>query len=217
LKKEIRIINNIQVETTGRVYISGASDVVETGTGYVKGVVESSSLSGATQFAGLTFSNASAGTIKRRTGTAYAKGNRVGTNFKRYCEINNTSGNALVANCDVVCVTSGANAETNGVGTPYFKYNNYQSAWNGYGNGSTGHTIQASSVSISNGNSDLVFAGGIGVAAKIFLQDPYNASYNDMNTTLNADVPMTSPYTEDARTASAKPALKTGNNVLTKK
>ncbi len=201
----MEIGNNMLVETTGGVYISGASDVVETGTGYLKGVVESSSLSGVTQFAGLTFSSGFTGIIKRTTGTPYAKGNGEGTNFKRYYELNNTSGSALVANCDVVCVTSGANDETNGVGAPYFEYN-YQSSWNGYGDGSTGSTIQATSVSVPNGNSDLVFAGGIGVAAKIFLQGPYNASSNNMNTTLNADVPMTSPYTEDPRTASAKPS-----------
>ncbi|MCB9248269.1 MAG: hypothetical protein H6613_06850 [Ignavibacteriales bacterium] len=66
----IEISDNMQVETTGGVYISGAADVIENGSGYLKGVVESSSLSGANQFAGLTFGSGYSGTITRTTGTA---------------------------------------------------------------------------------------------------------------------------------------------------
>jgi len=201
----VNVGNNMQVETTGGVYISNASDVVENSSGYLKGVVESSSLSGATQFAGLTLSSGFTGTIKRTTGTAYAKGNGEGTNFKRYYEFNNTSGSALVANCDVACVTSGVNDETNTAPAPYFEYN-YQSAWNAYGEGSPGSTIHAANVSIPTGASDLVFASGVGVAAKIFLQGPYNASSNNMNTSINADIPLTSPYSEDPRTTTAVPS-----------
>ncbi len=203
LKMEIG--NNMLVETTGGVYITGASDVVETGTGYLKGVIESSSLSSATQFAGLTLSTGFTGTIKRTTGTAYAKGNGEGTNFKRYYELNNTSGSGISATCNIDFVASGANDESLGMNGPFFEYT-YQSGWKGYGDGSTGSTVSASAVVIPSGSSDLVISEGTGVAAKIFLQGPYNASNNNMNTTLNADVPLTSPYSEDARTASAKPA-----------
>ena len=201
----IEISNGMMVETTTNLGITNVSDVTENGSGYLKGRVESSSLSGATQFAGLTFTNGFTGTIRRITGTPYAKGNGEGTNFKRYYEFNNTSGSALSTDCDVTCVTSGANDETNGVAAPYFEYN-YQSAWNGYGDGSTGSTIHAANVSIPTGVSDLVFAAGVGVAAKIFLQGPYDAANDNMNTTINADVPLTSPYSEDPRTASTKPA-----------
>ena len=54
---EIDIADGMTVETTGDLYISGVADVNENTTGYLKGTVESSPLSGATEFAGLTLGN----------------------------------------------------------------------------------------------------------------------------------------------------------------
>ncbi len=202
LKMEIN--NNMQVETTGGVYISNVSELGENGTGYLKGKVESSSLLGATQFAGLTLSTGFTGTITRTTGSSYAKGNGEGTNIKRYYELNNT-GSATTPNVTSTIVTSGTNNETNTLSGPFFLYT-YNTNWKGNGNGSTGSTVNANNVSIGVGSTDLVISEGTGVAAKIYLQGPYNSSNNNMNTSLNANVPLTSPYSEDPRTAATKPA-----------
>jgi hypothetical protein len=201
----MEIGNNLLVETAGGVYISGVTDVVESGTGYLKGVVESSSLSGTTQFAGLTFSNSFTGIIKRTTGTSYAKGNGEGQNFKRYYELNNTDVGGISTSCNISCITSGTNDESLGMTGPYFLYR-YQSDWRGYGDGSNGTTVVANSIIIPNGSSDLVISEGIGVDAKIYMEGPYNSVNNEMNTTLNADIPLTSPYSEDPRTAPSKPS-----------
>ncbi|NOX66506.1 MAG: hypothetical protein GXO85_12160 [Chlorobi bacterium] len=200
----LEVGNGIQVETTGGVYISGASNVIETGTGYLKGVVESSPLSGSTSFAGLTFTNGFTGTIKRTTGSMYAKGNGEGQNFKRYYEFNNTSAGVLTADITVSTVTAGTNDETGGNGGPYFAYL-YQTGWQGYGDGSIGSSITAASVNIPTGASDLVFSEGTGITSKIYLEGPYNAANSNMNTTINANIPLTSPYSEDTRTVSAIP------------
>lgn len=202
---KMEINNNMSVETTGGVYISGASDVVESGTGYLKGKVESSALSSATQFAGLTLSTGFTGTITRTTGSSYSKGNGEGQNFKRYYEFNNTGGSGISAICNIGCVTSGTNDESLGMTGPYFVYT-YQSGWKGFGDGSTGSTVSANSVVIPTGNSDLVISEGTGVAAKLFLEGPYNSGNSNMNNSLNADIPLTSPYSEDPRTAPSKPA-----------
>ena len=67
---EIDIADGMTVETTGGVYISGAADVIENTTGYLKGTVESSTLTGAHNFAGLTLGTGFIGIITRTTGTA---------------------------------------------------------------------------------------------------------------------------------------------------
>ncbi len=41
---------------------------------------------------------------------------------------------------------------------------------------------------------------------KIFLEGPYNSTTNEMNTDINGQLPLTSPYTENARTVSSIPA-----------
>jgi len=201
----MEIGNNLLVETTGGLSVQLSGDLIETGTGYLKGVVTSGPRTGVTGFAGLTLSSGFTGDITRTTGSSYTKGNGEGTNFKRYYELNNTSGSGISTTCNIAFVASGTNDESLGMNGPFFEYT-YQSGWKGYGDGSTGSTVSASSVVIPTGSSDLVISEGTGVAAKIFLQGPYNASNNNMNTTLNADVPLTSPYPEDSRTASAKPA-----------
>ena len=198
------VINGVTMETSGGVYTSGVSNVVENGTGYYKGTIESGPLSGATEFGGLTFSSGFTGTIKRITGSSYTKGNEEGTNFKRYYEINNT-GSAGNVNLTVDAETSGTNDESNSLAGPYFLYT-YNSAWKGRGFGSTGSVISANNVNLPAGATDLVISEGVGVKAKIFLQGPYNTSTDAMNTTINTDIPLTPPYSADARTATTKPA-----------
>jgi len=46
----------------------------------------------------------------------------------------------------------------------------------------------------------------IRVQAKVFLEGPYDASSDAMLTTLNSSLPLTSPYSQDARTVSSIPA-----------
>jgi len=199
----IDIGNNLLVETTGGVYISGASDVIENTSGYLKGVVESSSLSGATSFAGLTFSCGFTGSIKRTTGTQYT-GNGAGTNCLRNYQLNNT-GTAISPNISSTLVATGTNDESNTMNGPFFLYT-YDTDWTGNGDGSTGGTVSANGVSIGTGVTDLVISEGTGIAAKIYLDGPYNSTANNMNTTLNAQIPLTSPYSEDPRSVSAVPA-----------
>ena len=199
----LEVGDGMQVEANN-VVLSEASDIIENGNGYFQGAIESSLLTEATQFAGLTFSTGFTGTITRTTGSSYSKGNGEGENFKRYYELNNTDGNEINTNITVSCVCSGTNDETLGMNGPYFIYE-YQSDWSGYGDGSAGSTVSAQSVSIPSGNSDLVISEGVAVSAKIYLEGPYNKNNSNMNTNLNNEIPLTSPYLEDSRTASEKP------------
>ena len=48
--------------------------------------------------------------------------------------------------------------------------------------------------------------GAIRVQTKIFLQGPYDTAGDTMSTALNASLPLTSPYSEDARTVSSIPS-----------
>ncbi len=50
------------------------------------------------------------------------------------------------------------------------------------------------------------FSNSVAVQIKIFLQGPYNASSDNMNTNLNSAIPKTSPYSEDPRTIQNIPA-----------
>ncbi|MCP5064581.1 MAG: hypothetical protein GY936_19260 [Ignavibacteriae bacterium] len=199
---DLEINNGMTVETTGGLSVELSGNLIENGTGYLKGNVESGARSGVTNFAGLNFSSGFTGTINRVTGTSYNKGNGEGTNCLRNYELNNT-GSAITPNITSAIVASGTNDESNTMNGPYFLYT-YDTDWEGNGDGSIGSTVSANSVSIGTGITDLVISEGTGVAAKIYLEGPYNGT--NMNTSLNADVPMTSPYTDDPRSAATKPA-----------
>lgn len=199
---DLEINNGMTVETTGGVSVELSGNLIENGTGYLKGKVESGTRGGITNFAGLTFSSGFTGTINRLTGNGYNKGNGEGTNVKRYYELNNT-GSAITPNVSTVIVTSGTNDESNTMNGPYFLYT-YDTDWKGNGDGSTGSSVSANSVSIGTDATDLVISEGTGVAAKIYLEGPYNGT--NMHTSLNADVPLLSPYADDPRTAATKPA-----------
>lgn len=199
---EIEISNGMTVETTGDVYISGASDVIENGSGYLKGVVESSTLSNAIQFAGLTLSNGFSGTITRTTGSAISAS--IPKRAFRSYAMDNT-GSQITADVSMNFISSGTFDESNGISDKLL-FTNIGLTWKGYtDNGSTSSLIAASDVVIPSSNSEITIAEGVGVGATIFLEGAYNATNDNMNNSTNGDIPLTSPYTEAPRTAAAVP------------
>ena len=197
---DLEINDNMLVETTGNLEIEVSGDVIENGTGYLSGTVTSGDRGSVTQFAGLTLSSTLTGNITRVTGTQFSG---TGTNFTRYYEIDNQAGSNLNANVTTLTTT----AEHGSLTGLFFHYTKNGSTWKGYGFGSNGTSV-TSSGDVFNQNSvtDLVISEGVGVKAKIFLEGPYNTTNHNMNTTINGDIPATSPYSADARTASTKPA-----------
>ncbi len=196
----LEIGNNLQVETTGGVFISGASDLIETGTGYLKGKVESSSLSGATQFAGLTLGTGFTGTITRTTGTALST-SAPKTVLRNYEMVTSS---ATTQDVSSKIITSGTNDETNGIAEKYI-YTKNGATWKGYSdNSSTSSEIKAASVDIPSGTSNITIAEGVGLAVKVYLEGPYQngGTLADNLGTL----PSLAPYSQAVRTASAIPA-----------
>lgn len=199
---EIEISNGMTVETTGDVYISGASDVIENGSGYLKGVVESSTLSNAIQFAGLNLSNGFSGTITRTTGSAISASSPK-TAFRSYA-MDNSSGSALTTNVDAEIISGATNNEENGI-TNKFIYLENGGNFTGYiDNGSTENTIKAADVIIPMGVSNILISEGVGVGAKIYLEGPYQGGATPLADNLGT-LPSQSPYTEAPRTASNIP------------
>lgn len=200
----IGVPNGIKVEAGNNITVFIDGDITENGTGYFSGKISSGLRSGLTSFAGLTISNGMDGTITRITGTAYAKGNGEGTNFKRYYELNNTGSGTVTADLQIECILSGNNDESNGLAGPFFIYR-YVSSWTGYGDGSSASPVSTGSAQIPTGISDWVISEGCRLSAKILLEGPYNESTDQMTTAINSNLPLTSPYPEDARTVSAVP------------
>ena len=151
--------SGVLMETTGGVSVEITGDLIETGTGYFKGKISSGSRTGMTSFAGLTLSSGISGTIMRTTGTAYAKGNGEGTNFKRYYELNNTGGSAVTADMQIGYVSSGSNDERNGLSGPYYIYR-YTDKWIGFRDGSSASPASAERYRIPTGSSDWVVSDG---------------------------------------------------------
>ncbi len=192
---EIDIADGMTVETTGSLYISGVADVNENTTGYLKGTVESSPLSGATEFAGLTLGTPFSGTITRTTGTAFSSSTPK-TVLRNY-ELNASS--PITADVDARIVTATTNNEENGI-VDKFIFKEQSSTWTGYtDNGSTASNIKAAGVNIPSGVSNITVAEGLGVGARIFLEGPYQGGGTPMTNTLT--LPSASPYTEASRTA----------------
>jgi len=204
------IAEDITVETTGETYIQLAGNLVETSTGYLKGKVSSGARDEVISFAGLTLSPGMNGTIIRNTGTEYGKLNGEGANMLRYYELNNT-GSAITPNVTVAYVATGTHREEGPppsgpyLSGPYFIYNYNNPDWAAYGDGSSATPIVGNLVSIGTGASDLVFSEGIKINSKIFLEGSYDDVSGEMRTTINSSIPLTSPYTEDARTVSSIP------------
>lgn len=199
---EIVIDDGMTIETQGDLYISGVSELTENGSGYLDGKVESSTLSGATQFAGLTLSNGFNGIITRTTGEAFSASSPK-TALRSY-EMDNSS-SQLTTDVEAQIITAAANNEENGI-IDKFIYTEDGGTWTGYSdNGSTASTIKGAGVVIPNGISNIVVSEGVGVGAKIYLEGPYNAGTNNLDNLINSDIPSTSPYSEDPRTASSVP------------
>ncbi len=198
---DLELNNNMQVETTGASKVELSGNLIENGNGHLKGIFSSGDRDTVTQFSGLTFSSPLKGNITCIIGTQYSG---TSTNFTRYYEITNQStGSNLKTNVSIVAASGEAGSLTG----PFFIYTKNGSNWKGYGFGSTGNTIEADTITFpKNSQTELVISEGVGVKAKIFLEGPYNTTNHNMNTTINSEIPLTSPYLEDARTSSSKPS-----------
>jgi hypothetical protein len=201
----LEVGDGIKVETSSGVVVELDGNLTETGRGYFSGTITSGSRTAMTAFAGLTLSAAMDGSVTRKTGAAYAKGHGEGTNFKRYYELNNTGGGAVTATMKAGYIGSGTNDETSALSAPFFIYR-YASGWTGYGFGVIASPDTSAGVEIPLGASDWVLSEGTRVAMKVFLQGPYNTGTHLMGTVILASIPMTSPYSEDARTVAGIPA-----------
>jgi hypothetical protein len=197
---DIEINNNMLLETNGGLTVEVSGDVVENGSGYLQGTVTSGDRASFTQFAGLTLSSSLEGKVTRVTGTQYPG---TGINFTRYYNIENQSTTTNLIT-DVTTIT--ASGEAGSLIGPFFHYTKNGSNWKGYGFGSNGSPLVSNSVLFAqNSVTDLVISEGVGVEVKIFLEGPYNASIDEMNTTMNGNIPLLSPYSTDPRTATTKP------------
>jgi hypothetical protein len=196
----LEIADGMLVETTGGLVVEVSGDVIENGSGYLKGIVTSGDRSSVAQFAGLTLSSPFNGKITRTTGKQYPG---TGTNLTRYYELDNQDSSDLIVNV----ITTTTTAEHGSLNEPFFHYTKNGGSWKGYGYGSTGTTIVSNDVLfLQNSITDLIISGGVSVKAKIFLEGPYNAANHNMNNSINEIIPLTSPYSEDTRTASNKPS-----------
>jgi len=209
------IADGIIVETTGETYIELAGNLVETGTGYLKGIVSSGDRTGVQSFAGLSLTIGMDGTIIRNTGAAYGEGNDEGANnLKRWYRLNNTGGD-ITPNITAAYVAgaTGNGEEGAPLSGPYFLYewDDTASDWDAYDDGETATSITGNTVTIEGSSdpasdiTDLVFSEGIKINSKFFLEGPYDESSNAMLKTINGSIPTLSPYTQDQRTASAIP------------
>jgi hypothetical protein len=196
----LEITDGMLVETAGGLEVEISGDVVESGSGYLNGVVTSGVRGAVTQFAGLTLSSPFDGKITRTTGKQYSG---TGANLTRYYEVDNHEGSDLIANVTTATTT----AERGSLTGPFFHYTKNENNWKGYGFGSSGTTVVSNDVLFpQNSITDLIISEGVGVKAKIFLEGPYNAANHNMNNSFNDIIPLTSPYSVDARTASNKPS-----------
>ncbi len=198
---DLELNNNMQIETTGASKVELSGNLIENGSGHLKGIFSSGDRDTITNFSGLTFSSPLKGNITCLIGTQYSG---TGTNFTRYYEIENKSTSSdLKTNVTIITTTDEAGSLTG----PFFIYTKNGNSWKGYGFGSTGNTIGADTITFpKNSQTDLIISEGVGVKVKIFLEGPYNKKDHNMNTTINGDIPLTSPYSEDFRTASNKPS-----------
>ena len=198
---DLELNNNMQVETTGELNIELSGNLIENGSGYFKGSITSGDREAITQFGGLSLSSPIQGKITRIIGTQYPG---TGINFTRYYEITNQSTSSnLITNVTIVTTSDEAGSLTG----PYFLYTKNGKNLRGYGFGSTGTTIGADTVTFpKNSQTDIVISEGVGIKAKIFLEGPFNTTNHRMNTTINSNIPITSPYLENTRTASSKPS-----------
>ena len=197
---DIEISDDMLLETTGDLVIKVSGDVVESGNGYLNGVVTSGVRGAIAQFAGLTLSSPLNGKITRTTGKMYPG---TGENLTRYYEVDSQEDSDLIVNVTTVSTT----AEHGSLTGPFFHYTRNGSNWKGCGYGSLGTTIVSNDVLFpQNSITNLIISEGVSVKVKIFLEGPYNTVYHNMNNYINNIIPLTSPYSADVRTASNKPS-----------
>ena len=197
---DLEIADSMLVETAGGLVVELSGDVVENGSGYLNGVVTSGDRTAVAQFAGLTLSSPLDGEITRTTGKQYPG---TSSSLSRYYEIDNQGDSDLIANVTTVTTT----VEQGNMTGPFFHYTKNGNNWKGYGLGSSGTSIVSIDILFPrNSLSDLIISEGVVIKAKIFLEGPYNAANHNMNNSINNIIPLTSPYSADARTASNKPS-----------
>jgi hypothetical protein len=123
----------------------------------------------------------------------------------RNYELDNT-GSAFNSDVAAAIVTSGSNNESNGI-VDKFIFTEQSGTWAGYSdNGSESNLIKGAEVNIPANTSNIVVSEGVGVGAAIFLEGPYNASSDNMNNSVNGNIPSESPYSEAPRTAAVPAA-----------
>lgn len=189
----IEINDGLTVETSGSLFIEVSGDVIENGTGYLKGTVTSGDRGSGSisSFAGLTLS-AGVDKITRTTGSALTSSSP-NTTLRNY-EVESTS--AITADVASSFIPTGTNSEANGIGEPYIFTKIGASTWKGYSdNGSTSSLITAADVNIPIGTSNIAISEGIGVGATILLEGPHTTGVAMSN---SLPLPTSSPYTGEA-------------------
>ena len=196
----LEINDNMLVETTSSAEVEISGDLIENGSGYLQGIANSGVRTSVAQFAGMTISSPLSGSITRVTGSQYQG---PGVNFTRYYEIDNQNASTLVSDVSTETIPS----EAGSLEGPFFHYTINSAGTEAYGYGSDGPLVTSINDTFPGSSvTDLIISEGVGFRAKVFLEGPFNAGAIAMNTNINGDLPLTSPYSEDARTASAIPA-----------
>jgi hypothetical protein len=217
---DLEINDNMTVETIGGLSIELSGKLVETGTGYLKGVVTSGVRAGGiATFAGLDLTTGSVSKITRTTGSVLSSISP--KTSLRYYELVNSSAFSTDVTSEFIPI--GSNNESNGI-TEAYLFTKNGTTWKGYSdNGSLLTSIMAANVNISNGTSNIAISEGSGVGATILLEGPYSSG-SLMTNTNNSNIPLLSPYSEAPRTASSIPAtavdwvlveLRTGTSAAT--
>jgi len=198
---DLEINDGMLVETTGGLSIEVSGDLIENGSGYLKGVVTTGDrgAGGVSSFAGLNLASGGVDQIIRTTGSPLSSATPK-TTLRSY-ELDNSS-SLFTADVTSNLVTSGPNDETNLIDDTFI-FTKIGATWKGYtDNGSTESSIAGADVDIPAGTSNIAISEGLGVGAAIFLEGPYAGS-SAMSNTINGSIPLASPYSEALRTASS--------------
>lgn len=198
---DIEINDGLTVETSGSLVIEVSGDVIENGTGYLKGTVTSGDRGSGSisSFAGLTLTSG-VDQITRTTGSALSSTSPK-TTLRNY-EVESTS--AITADVASSYIPTGTNSEANGINEPYIFTKIGASTWKGYSdNGSTSSLITGADVDIPVGTTNIALSEGIGVGATILLEGPQTTGVAMSN---GLTIPTASPYTSEAARTGIVPA-----------
>jgi hypothetical protein len=199
---DLEINDNMTVETTGGLFIELSGNLIENGTGYLKGVVTSGDRAGGiASFAGLELTSGSVDKITRTTGSALSVATPK-TSLRSYELLSSA---AISPSITSEFIPSGSNNESNGI-TDMYLFTKNRAIWKGYSdNGSLPTSIMAANVDIPTGTSNIAISEGSGVGATVLLEGPYSSG-SVMTNTNNSNIPLLSPYSESPRTAASIPA-----------